>query len=103
VLTDKELVAIWRAAGRGDYATIVRLLILTGHGAKRLAGCCGQKSTQTALYGASELNSWRNANDVVAIAHANNGEAQTDWPEREAAVSGERRRAGLSFIFRVRR
>lgn len=30
VLTDAELGAIWREVGQGDYATIVRLLMLTG-------------------------------------------------------------------------
>ena len=38
VLTDEELAAIWLAAGRGDYATIVRSLILTGQRREEVGG-----------------------------------------------------------------
>ena len=38
MLTDEELAAIWWAAGQGDYATIVRLLILTGQRREEIGG-----------------------------------------------------------------
>ena len=38
VLTDEELEAVWRTAGRGDYAAIVRVLILTGQRREEVGG-----------------------------------------------------------------
>jgi integrase len=37
-LTDEELEAVWRTAGRSDYAAIVRLLILTGQRREEVGG-----------------------------------------------------------------
>jgi integrase len=38
VLTDEESEAVWRTAGRGDYAAIVRVLILTGQRREEVGG-----------------------------------------------------------------
>ena len=40
VLTDRELVAVWRACGDDDFGRIVRLLILTGCRRKEIGGMC---------------------------------------------------------------
>src|SRR5262249_42854641 len=40
VLSDQELVAIWRACGDDDYGKVIRLLVLTGCRREEIGGMC---------------------------------------------------------------
>ena len=48
VLTDAELVEIWKALGDDQYSAIVRLLILTGARRDEIGSLAGPKSISTA-------------------------------------------------------
>ena len=95
VLTDSELAAIWREAGIGDYAAIVRLLILTGQRREEVGGMLW-----------SEIDATGGASAVGAVWHIGAGRTKNglphDVPLEKAALAvlgGIERRAGRDLVF----
>jgi integrase len=89
VLSDEELHFVWSSAGRGDYGTIVRLLILTG-----------QRREEVAAMRWSELDFdkclWR-----IGAERTKNGRAH-DVPLSDAAIAlltAHGRRDGRDLVF----
>jgi integrase len=89
VLTPGELAAIWREAGAGDYAAIVRLLILTGQRREEVGGCLWSEiDTANAV--------WR-----IGAERTKNG-LPHDVPLSESALAvleGLERREGRDLVF----
>ena len=72
VLSEAELAAVWRGAGLGDYASIVRLLILTGQRREEVGGMLWSEINMTGAVWSIGANRTKNglAHDVPLSAPA---------------------------------
>jgi integrase len=92
VLTPDELAAVWREAGVGDYAAIVRLLILTGQRREEVGGMLWSEIDTAGAVGAV----WR-----IGAERTKNSLAH-DVPLSAAALAilgGLERRGGRDLVF----
>ena len=87
VLTDAELVMVWRLCYRGDFGAIVRLLILTGQRRQEVGGMLWSE-----LHG----DTW-----TIAAERAKNASAHDVplSPVALAVIAGRQARAGRDFVF----
>lgn len=89
VLTDVELLEVWRSSGRGDFGAIVRLLILTGQRREEVGGM---------LWSEVQGETWR-----IEAERAKNGLAH-DVPlsgQAQSIIAARPRRAGRENVFGI--